>query len=287
MDDISPIFKKFFCAFADSNLRISSERIKKQAIEMNIYDGIYIIDESKLDSDFTKKYKDRLVSGSRGYGYWCWKPQVILQAFEFMNEGDVLQYTDVGCHLNPKGKPRLVDYFNITKCSENGILAFTNKVESELLPNETFYDYNDLNYTKMDLVDYFGLVDKIDILKKSQFGGTVCFFRKDAKTIQFLEDWSKVYATDFSLADDTPSKIQNHLDFIEHRHDQSIFSLLCKTRGVEELFATEFYTQGDWNELSDFPIWAKRDKKIPWIKKEILKIRKIKNKIISFVTMTK
>ncbi|MBL0012232.1 MAG: hypothetical protein IPP30_00240 [Flavobacterium sp.] len=254
---------------------------------MSIYDGIYIFDENKLDSDFTKKYKDRLVRGSRGYGYWCWKPQIILQAFELMNEGDVLQYTDIGCHLNPKGRPRLEEYFNITKCSENGILAFTNKVESELLPNEIFYDYDDLNYTKMDLSGYFGIADNITLLKKPQFGSGIIFFRKDAKTIQFVEDWSKVYATDFKLVDDTPSVIPNHPSFIEHRHDQSIFSLLCKLTGVEELYATEYFTPGDWNDLSSFPVWAKRDKKIPWIQKEILKIRKIKNKVISFLTMSK
>jgi hypothetical protein len=287
MEEKPQSFGKYFCAFADSNLYISSQRIERQAHEMKIYDGIYVFDESKLDADFIEKHKNNLVIGSRGYGYWVWKPQAILQVFDLINEGDVVQYSDVGCHLNPKGKPRLVDYFNITHQSESGILAFRSKEKGELLLDETFYDYNDLNYTKMDLINYFGIMENIDLLKKPQFGGTICFFRKDAKTIQFLEDWSKVYATDFSLADDTPSKIQNHLDFIEHRHDQSIFSLLCKTRGVEELFATEFYTQGDWNELSDFPIWAKRDKKIPWIKKEILKIRKIKNKIISFVTMTK
>ncbi len=287
MDDISPIFGKYFCAFADSNLRISSKRIKKQADRMKIYDGIYIFDERKLDSNFIEKFKDTLILGTRGYGYWSWKPQVILQAFDFMNEGDVLQYTDIGCHLNPKGRPRLVDYFNITKHSENGILAFTNKVERDLSPNEVFYDYDDLNYTKMDLSEYFGIADDLDLLKKPQFGSGIIFFRKDAKTIKFLQDWSKVYATNFSLVDDTPSVIPNHPNFIEHRHDQSIFSLLCKLTGVEALYATEYFTPGDWNDLSSFPIWAKRDKKIPWIKKKMLKIRKTKKKIISFFNKEK
>jgi hypothetical protein len=283
MTEKSQTFGKYFCAFADSNLHISSKRIAKQAEAMYIYDGIYIYNETDLDTDFKKKYKEHLILGSRGYGYWSWKPQVILQVFNLIDEGDVVQYSDIGCHLNPKGRARLEDYFEITKQSENGVLAFRSKTREELSQGECFYDYNDINYTKMDLIEYFGITDRIDLLKSPQFGGGIGFFRKDVKTIKFLKDWNKVYETDFALADDTPSKIQNHPDFIEHRHDQSIFSLLCKITGVEEIFATEFYTQGDWNELSDFPIWAKRDKKLTWSTRKVMKLKKIQSKIVTSV----
>lgn len=282
MEEKSSQYGKYFCAFADSNLQISSRRIEQQAKSMNIYDGIYVYDERNLNPDFKQKYKEQLILGSRGYGYWVWKPQVILQVFDLIEEGDVVQYSDVGCHLNPKGRARLVEYFDLTKHSKSGVLGFRNKTIDELSPGETLYDYHDLNYTKMDLIQYFHLENNLDLLQLPQFGGTIGFFRKDAQTIQFLRDWANIYATDFSLADDTPSVAPNHPEFIEHRHDQSIFSLLCKTRGAEELFVTEFYTQGDWNELAAFPIWAKRDKIIPWDKKQLLKIKKIANKIASF-----
>jgi hypothetical protein len=279
-------FGKYFCTFADSRYSVSLKRIEKQAHAMNIYDGIFIFDENKLNPDFREKFKDNLVIGSRGYGYWCWKPQIILQAFELISEGDVLQYSDTGCHLNPKGRDRLAEYFSLAQQSKNGILAFRTKREEEVKPGETFYYHNDLTYAKADLLAYFGVLNNIDLAKKPQYGGGYIFFRKEAKTIQFLNDWIKVFATDFSLLDDSPSRIQNHADFIEHRHDQSIFSLLCKATEVEELFSTEYFTEGDWNELSAFPIWSKRDKKIPWIKRKWLKIIKIKNQLFSLPKKT-
>lgn len=36
------------------------------------------------------------LSYSRGFGYWCWKPRVILMALEQIKEGDLLVFLDIG-----------------------------------------------------------------------------------------------------------------------------------------------------------------------------------------------
>lgn len=267
MVQTSQNFKKYFVSFADSRMSASLQRIVKQAKDMDVYDAIYAFDETKLSPDFRSKFEDKLIFGSRGYGYWCWKPQVILQVFEKMEKGDVLQYTDTGCHLNAKGRDRLLEYFQITKDSESGVLAFRSRSKDELNVGDTFLDYNDLNYTKMDLLHYFGVDQDHKLARKPQYGGTICFIRKDSHTEKFLKDWLLVFEEHFHLADDSQSVLPNHPEFIENRHDQSIFSLLCKTRGAAEIFDNEYWTAGDWNELEQFPIWAKRDKVIPWYKK--------------------
>lgn len=43
-----------------------------------------------------------------------------------------------------------------------------------------------------------------------------------------VKEWMNVFYNDMHLVDDTPSLIKNSDDFIEHRHDQSIFSILSK-----------------------------------------------------------
>jgi len=75
-----------------------------------------------------------------------------------------------------------------------------------------------------------------------------------------------------SLIDDTPSKTNNDHDFIEHRHDQSVFSLLCKLNKIYSLSASECEWAEDangryWSHLKLNPILAKRDKKKFFLKR--------------------
>lgn len=69
--------KKYICGFADKRLQESAHRFKMQAEEMEIYDGIYIYNEEDLDKDFREYFKDKF--SFRGFGFWVWKPQIILQ----------------------------------------------------------------------------------------------------------------------------------------------------------------------------------------------------------------
>jgi hypothetical protein len=59
-----------------------------------------------------------------------------------------------------------------------------------------------------------------------------------------LLEWLDVFETRFDLIDDSPSKIKNFSEFVENRHDQSVFSILCKINGIVSLSAYEF----DWCE---------------------------------------
>ena len=82
---------------------------------------------------------------------------------------------------------------------------------------------------------------------------------------------TEIIKNNFSLLDDTPSRSSNFDGFVDHRHDQAIFSLLCLKHKVTVLSAYEFWYPAnlsygilgmDWEALEDFPIHAKRDKKI-------------------------
>ena len=70
-------------------------------------------------------------------------------------------------------------------------------------------------------------------------------------SIKFIKEWLNIFYERFDLVDDTTSKIKNHKDFIENRHDQSVFSILCKKNNLESLSAYECD-------------WAILDHKITW-----------------------
>ena len=73
------------------------------------------------------------------------------------------------------------------------------------------------------------------------------------------------------------SKIPKTSNFLENRHDQSDFSFLMIKYGGVELPVEEFFTEGDWEELKDYPIWAtrKRMKKRTWQKEINYRIKKM------------
>ncbi len=269
------IYKKHFVAFADSRMQPTLARIQQQAQAMEYYDSISVLNEYDLDPSFVTRFKKYLIKGTRGFGYWCWKPQVILQELVKMNEGDVLQYTDAGCHLNPKGKKRLIEYFDIAH--RDGILAFQARALNGR--PDSYHDHflPDYQWTKGDLLDYFNVRDRKDILESGTIQATVIFLKKCTFSLNIIQQWLKVYYDDFTLADDTPSRTPNIEGFIEHRHDQAIWSILCKLNKVKTLSACEYYPSAkwmpkgsdennyngyDWSMLENYPILAKRDKRI-------------------------
>lgn len=60
----------------------------------------------------------------RGFGYWMWKPEVILRSLERIADGEVLLYLEAGCHLNPAGGARFSQYVEFVAASSSGLLAF-------------------------------------------------------------------------------------------------------------------------------------------------------------------
>ena len=261
----------YLCSFASPDLNISKRRFINQSKEIDIYKETKVfnfqdLSEKKREqiNKFFKEKKKRL------FGYACWKPEIILNYLKDIPEDSILQYSDIGCHLNKNGINRLKDYLEIT--NNNDVLAFQYKK-----PN--FRDYKDLNYqvyfekeyTKNDLFNYFNISQNSSIRNSEQIWSGTIFFKKNSKTIDLLNDWIKICNIS-KLIDDSPSKEKNHFSFIEHRHDQSVFSILCKINNIACLSASECEWAEDkngrfWGHLKDFPILAKRDKKLNFLRR--------------------
>jgi hypothetical protein len=255
----------YFCTFADSTLYRSRKRIIKQAANFKLFDFIKFYDESDLDPLFTQKYKHQLNKEVRGYGYWIWKPYILKSLIKEINYGDVIFYADVGCWLNPHGIDRFYDYLDIVRKSESGILAFSIKEDDGAF---NLYSFPEYQWTKADLFNFFEVENQADIVESQQIMATCFFIKKTKENEKFINDWMSVFEFDISLVDDSPSKVKNHDGFIEHRHDQSVFSLLAKRRRVDTISYCEiFYPElkrgrivPNWLKLKKMPILAKRDK---------------------------
>lgn len=282
--------KKILLTFADHRLWRSLRRITKQAQSFNYFDRIVALNESSLSDEFSQHYSSKLKSGSRGFGYWVWKPHIIKETLAKMEEGDDLLYIDAGCHLNPMGKKRLEEYYEALQSSRHGIIAFQAvppaidisplKYDGRSLPDQSNY-----KYIKGDLFDYFGVRNKKEYTHSQAIGAGIILIKKCKSSVALINEWNFIIQHDFSLLDNTVSKSPNFNGFIEHRHDQAIWTLLCLKYDIDVLSAYEYWyptydgTGEDWNALSDFPIHVKRDKDIGPYRRFIHLVTRIINKI--------
>lgn len=267
--------KAWFVTFADSRMGRPLRRIRRQALQMGfVPERILTLTEKDLDETFRMKMGRHLVKGSRGFGYWCWRPQVVLQALEKMSEGEILLYADAGCHLNPKGLPRLREYLRMA--DESDIVAFQGR---SFLGTETFDPLHHFNsvgmWTKGDVLDFFGVRGNRVIVDSGQYSGGVFLVKKSPRSEAFYRRYLAIAEEHFSLFDDSPSKSPNLAEFREHRHDQAVFTLLCKEAGVRTLSTCEYGVyaslapacfRGDsrwscraFSEMARFPVHARRD----------------------------
>ena len=55
--------------------------------------------------------------------------------------------------------------------------------------------------------------------------------RKTAESVALVEAWAELALSRPDFFTDEPSAVPNSPDFVEHRHDQSVFNLLMHARG--------------------------------------------------------
>lgn len=238
----------YFCSFGDSHYANSRERITFQATQFEIFKNLFIYSEHDLDVDFRNRFKSQLKLGSKGYGYWVWKPFLILKCLEKIRDNDILLYLDIGCHLNIKGKNRFFHYLEKVRKNKLGILV----TQLDFSKPEKFW-------TKGDLLDFLQVRYRFDILSSPQYQGGILLIRKNNEAISIIKKWLDVFYTNFNLVDDSPSISTNIEGFIEHRNDQSVISLLLKKSKAATIPVDEVYNE-DWDRLDNYPIWARRDR---------------------------
>lgn len=244
--------KRVFVTFADT-WRTSGRRIEQEVKELAFFDEIHVYDEHDLDRPFIKRFRvSKLV---RGCGYYAWKPYLVKREVARLKDGDFLLYCDAGCHLNAAASARFLEYVEMTRKSSSKMLAVSES-------------YPEKDWTKGDVFDYFGVRNVPEVTESEQIMSGHLFLEVCDASRHFVECWMKAVEDDPSLIDDSPSKSPNFPGFRENRHDQSIFSILCKTLGVATLPKSETHApfgpdgKRDWTQMVDKPIWDGRWREI-------------------------
>jgi hypothetical protein len=107
--------------------------------------------------------------------------------------------------------------------------------------------------------EYFSL-NNTNILNSHHLVGGIFILRKCENTINLFNELYNIISNNYNLIDDSPSNIENDINFIEHRHDQSVFSLIRKKYGTEILIDETYFNDFFSNEAKLYPILATRYK---------------------------
>lgn len=196
----------------------AGNRFKMQLEELKVFDTVVALNEQdlKTDNKFWKQHEKFIENNSRGYGYWLWKPYLIMRQFECMKDGDILFYADAGCEVDFSKKEKFI---NLKKYFLEG--------DSVLLAHKQ-HGYKEEHYCKMDTI--VALDCNADRIRKTpQYQAGILALKNTKEVRDFVKRWyESCFLEDYHLLNDTPSKLQNAHRFKEHRHDQAVFSILYK-----------------------------------------------------------
>jgi hypothetical protein len=205
--------KKVFITFGGGaqNYYDAGNRLVNQVKKLNLFDEskLYTDIDLKNDKYFWNKHSNFIENNKKGYGFWMWKSYLIKKEMDNMVDGDILLYLDAGCEVDYRKKELFKDYFNYVK--QDYIIG------SQL-------QHQEKTWTKMDLIKYLNMEDYLNTGQRE--GGINMFYVND-KTRMLVNEWYKISSM-YNLIDGSKSISKNDPSFKEHRHDQSIFSLLTK-----------------------------------------------------------
>ncbi len=226
--------KKILITYTNHNYYHSCEKLIKSAKKFNDFDEYVTFTPWDIDEGFRKKNHE-IFKCQKGDGYWLWKPYIIKKTLERMEEGDILFYMDAGSYFIHSMEP-IIDLFNTTSVMCFNIIGH---LEKKWTKRDCFIKLN------ADNPKYYNSIHRL---------GGFHLWKKNNISKKLVNDWL-IYAQDPHIITDAPSINPNYPEFIENRHDQSIFSLLTKKYNLPSFRDPSQHGNSDINKYnnSDYP----------------------------------
>jgi hypothetical protein len=246
---------------------MNSNRIAKQAYEFNIFDKIFQYTENDI-SDFINKHVDFINSHIPGYGYYIWKPKIILDTLDKINHNDILIYCDAGMYLNKNGIKRFHEYIDKLNNEDIDIVTFSSNGPKAK------------SFIKMDaIMEYYPEFNKENNYTNDAYSGVI-IIKKTNKSINLIKDWLNLCEHYNFLDTNHSTKFNEASYFIGNNKDQALFNLCLAKHKISYDFhpdeiniyrpdGRQFHhtnpylkkidvNNADWSSLDDKPFQARR-----------------------------
>jgi len=197
-----------------SYLRKLIQSVEKYGSEFKII----IFNKPSMDKEFVEKNRN-ILECKRGGGYWLWKPYIINEVLNKINDGDIVFYLDSKFYFIDDISKIYSDYM-----LNNDILVWKNK------PNEPNWKMK--NWCKMDVIVKYNMIDKVFRENIDDCWAGAVIVKKTENTVMYMKEWLDL-CCNYQDITDAPGKIKNTHFFRDHRHDQSLLSVVIYKYNIE------------------------------------------------------
>ena len=160
----------------------------------------------------------------RGSGFYAWKPFIIQKKLEEMPEGDIIFYCDVGRTFPYKLLSGSLQFF----------LDWMKTHKQSVMPGIKIPWGGPMSmWTKRDAFVSMAM-DTPEVYSSSPIQASFSIWVNNPESRGIVSEWMVISGNRQMISDD-PSKLgfPELPDFYEHRHDQSLLSLVCLKRRIE------------------------------------------------------
>lgn len=176
------------------------------------FDRILPLHESDLDNEFRATHAD-LLRFKRGFGWWVWKPFLLRRTLRTLGPADVLMYCDSQLQFVNDPAP----LFDL--CHANGgVLLFHQRREGHI--NRT--------WTRRSCFKLMGCTER-RYADGPQLNAALSVWEPTPLAFDFLDEWHRWNSQADVVADPVDLRKEDST-FRDHRHDQSIISLMALKR---------------------------------------------------------
>ena len=169
--------KVYLVTFAEGTIYENSQRQLKYSLNIaNIDEHIYWNHKKIKETQFYNLHKE-LLDKQPGFGYWAWKPYIILDQLQIIGDDDILIYMDASRYETDGFKNSCLDVIKFMK--DNNI---------DILPGFKTGNTN-RQMIKQSCLEYFKLDKCNAFLNLSNIFTSPMFIRKTDFTISFIKQW--------------------------------------------------------------------------------------------------
>jgi hypothetical protein len=219
---------KTFLTFATSMFRYSQALITKEATSLRFFDQVIRTGPDDLDPEFLQQHQTYM-ENTPLYGFYLFKPQIIWQHLQRMNEGDILVYADAGCKIYPEHKDRLSFFLDRVTHAPSGMVVQQGTQK-------------EIAYTKQSVLQAYDFYCHPAYETIDQPPSGVIWIRKNAISCRLIDEWRGQALLRTPFVPPSPDEVQDDR-FIAHRYDQSVLSQLCLRHQVDRV-PNEIYPIG-------------------------------------------
>lgn len=197
-----------FTTFTSTGYEAARDRIFKEVAANGRFDKVFTFNETELTPELLASPTFRI---KKGLGHYSWKPDIIWQTLNKVNEDDIVVYLDAGCTVfDCKEWDKYLGYMN-----QYDILAFR-------------LHQRNYNWTRSSVFEHFSDAIAYNWKESFQFGANALIVKKTNIGMSFVSEWRDYMIHRLDLCGDVSENERKTEDprLIENRYDQTILTAL-------------------------------------------------------------